>query len=344
MQLAAYELYKTLAVHNDVTLIKWGGSNKLLPVVYVWLLIQALIAGLKKRPDVIYLQDGLMAPLGSILRLCLHRPTLITIHGKEATYGNPLYKVMVPPFVRRQDQLVTVSNDTKETVERAFPGTHPIVIFNGVSDGFYAPDRQGFIAEVASAAGLTIEQLRDHKLLYTNGRLVRRKGVLWFVNEVMPKLAAGSPVLYLVSGEGRDRQAIEAAIAERGLEGQVKLLGRVSDRLRQALYNVADIFLMPNVPVKNDMEGMGLVALEAASCGTTVVASDLEGIPDAIQNHKNGILVEPTNAEQYLDVIGRELKHPSLRPDAVRDYTLTHYSWRERAADYEAAMQALVRD
>ena len=346
METAAQDLYTTLAANkdNDVTLIKWDGSNKLLPVVYPWLLVQALVAGFKKKPDVIYLQDGLMAPLGSILKLFLRRPTLITIHGKEATYGNPVYKMIVPPFIKRQNQSVAVSNDTKETVEKAFPGMKPLLIFNGITDSYYAPgQRDAQLAMVAAAAGMTADELRTRRILLTNGRLVRRKGVLWFVDKVLPELVRTDPsVLYLVSGGGKDRELIEAAIADRGMQDFVKLLGRVPDEVRSALYNVADIFMMPNIPVANDMEGMGLVALEAASCGTMVIASDLEGIPDAIVNGKNGVLVQPGNVAEYVQTVHRELQQRSIAPEAVRHYTLTNYSWTERARQYEAAMQQLI--
>ncbi|MEJ0072837.1 MAG: glycosyltransferase [Candidatus Saccharibacteria bacterium] len=49
-----------------------------------------------------------------------------------------------------------------------------------------------------------------------------------------------------------------------------------------ALYNASDLFVMPNIPVANDIEGFGLVATEASSCGTPVIGSDLEGIKDAV--------------------------------------------------------------
>jgi glycosyltransferase involved in cell wall biosynthesis len=341
MENAAYELHAALAAGNDVTLVKWGGKNTVLPIVYPWLLLQALWHGIAHRPDVVYLQDGIMAPLGWILKVLLRRPTVMTIHGLEATYRNPLYRVMVTPFIRRQTRLVAVSNETKRKVEQGLPGAHPPVIFNGLRDSFYeAKDRAENLQLIAREAGIPLEQLQASKLLHTNGRLVRRKGVLWFVDTVMPQL--DTSVLYLVSGKGKDQEVIEAAIKEHGLEQRVKLLGRVSDELLQALYNTADIFVMPNIPVPGDMEGFGLVALEAASCGTTVVAAQLEGIQDAIIDGRNGLLVHPGDTAAYVEVIGRELQNRSLQSETVRAYTLAHYSWDETARQYVALMQLLI--
>ena len=344
MENAAFELYSALSASNEVQLVKWGGANKLLPIVYPWLLVQALLKSLRHRPDVIYLQDGLMGPLGLVLKTVLRRPTVMTIHGLEATYANPLYRAVVPPCIRRQTRLVAVSNETKLKVQQGLQGANPVVIFNGLRDSFYQPrSRSEQLAIIATETGIAPEQLQANKLLHTGGRLVRRKGVLWFIDNVMPELlASGQPIVYLVSGTGKDREVIEAAVREHGLENNVKLLGRVSDQLLQTLYNTADMFVMPNVPVPNDMEGFGLVALEAASCGTAVVASQLEGIQDAIINGQNGYLVQPGDVAGYATVISRELSGRTLSPEAVRAYTLGHYSWEETARQYVALMQQLV--
>lgn len=340
MENAAYELYTVLSATHDVTLVKWGGSTKLLPIVYFKLLFEALWHGLRNKPDVIYLQDGIMAPLGWIVKAILRRPTVMTIHGLEATYQNPVYKLIVTPFIRKQTRLVAVSNETKLKVEQGLPGSHPQVIFNGLRDNFYQPRGRGeSLAFIAQETGIPLEQLQQSKILNTTGRLVRRKGVLWFIDNVMPNL--GKDVLYLVSGKGKDQELIRTAIDQHGLGNQVKLLGRVSDELRIALYNTVDLFVMPNVPIPNDMEGFGLVAIEAASCGALVVASNLEGIPDAIINGQNGILVQPGDAQQYIEVINRELTERSLSPELVRHYTLTHYSWDETGRQYTELMKSL---
>jgi len=343
METAAYELYTAWATNpdNQITLVKWGGSNKMLPIIYPWLFVRALLAGLSKRPDVIYLQDGMMAPLGLLLRFGLRRPTLITIHGKEVTFNNPLYKTLVPPCIKRQNLLVAISNDTKRTLFRMFPKTPTVLIPNGVSDNYYAPGKRAKqYKEIAAAADMSVKELQKRQLILTVGRLERRKGVLWFIEQALPALVKANPsLLYLVSGDGRDREAIGTAIAKHSLQDSVKMLGRTSNTVKTALYNVADIFLMPNIPIMHDMEGFGLVALEAASCGTLVVAADLEGIPDAIKNGENGVLVEAGNGAALVRTLQRELQKRSVTPEAVRSYTLEHYAWTKRAREYEQAMQ-----
>lgn len=344
MENAAYELYTALAATQEVRLIKWGGSNKLLPVVYPLLTIRALWASLTYRPDVIYLQDGLMAPMGRFLKFVSRCPTVMTIHGLEVTKDGGLYRKLIFPSMRRQTQLVAISEETKRAVDSALPGKEAVIIHNGLRDAFYsAKPRKDKLAVIAQETDIDMPTLVQSRILYTNGRLIKRKGVEWFVSSVMPELARDStrPILYLVSSTGTDQAVIEAAIQAHGLQAQVKLLGRISDELRDVLYNVADIFIMPNIPVPNDMEGFGLVALEAASCGTTVVASDLEGISDAIHDHKNGLLIQPLDVATYCKVITETLSKPLLDSAAVRQYTLSHYSWDTTAAAYVATMRAV---
>ena len=348
METAAYELYNALRDGNsEVDLVAWGGSNKWLPVVYFWLFGRALVSVLTFRPDVIFLQDGVMAPLGWALKFLTRRPTLIVIHGLEVTHKNALYRLLVFPFMERQTAFAAVSEGTKQAAIASLGrvGSERVeVIHNGLSDVFYSTrPRDEQLRIVAQEADLPLQRLDRSRILVTAGRLVKRKGVSWVVDNVMPRIVVDDPgILYLVAGSGPERTEIELAIDRHGLTDNVKLLGRVSDECLKALYNVADVFLMPNVRVPNDIEGFGLVAVEAASCGALVVASDLEGISDAVVNGKNGYLVPAEDASAYTTVITRELAARTQLPDSVRRYTLDHYSWAETAAAYRSLIGSLL--
>lgn len=348
METAAYELYSALQEGNgQVDLVAWGGSNKWLPVVYFWLFGRALVGVLRFRPDVILLQDGVMAPLGWALKLLTRRPTLIVIHGLEVTHQNAVYRLLVFPFIARQTAFAAVSEGTKQAAIAALGrvGSARVeVIPNGLSDVFYSTKpRDEQLRIVAQEADLALDRLRQSHLLVTAGRLIKRKGVSWFVGNVMPRLVADDPsILYLVAGTGPQRAEIESAIDRHGLTDNVRLLGRVSDECLTALYNAADVFLMPNVRVPNDIEGFGLVAIEAASCGALVVASDLEGISDAVVDGKNGYLVPVADASAYTAIVTRELAGRTLSPDTVRRYTLDHYSWAETAAAYRSLARRIA--
>lgn len=344
METAAHELYSALSKDNKVKLIKWGGSNRWLIFVYPILLIRSLISAVAGRPDVIYLQDGVMAPLGWILKKILRLPSVITIHGLEITYQNKLYVWLIRSFVGKQTAIVSVSKATKAQIENIFERVKVKVINNGLKDTFFlttsrASERTG----LAKACGLDPSVLKNAKILHTNGRLVRRKGVYWFVENVLPDLIERDKnIIYLVSGSGEDKSKIIQAAKKYKVESHVKLLGRIPQNVLKNLYNSADIFVMPNIPIKDDIEGFGLVALEAASCGTTVIASNIEGIQDAIIDGKNGFLIPAGSKEAYIDKIYKELKGPSLKSTDIRNFTLNKFNWRTVATEYETLMKEII--
>ena len=157
------------------------------------------------------------------------------------------------------------------------------------------------------------------RILLTVGRLVPRKGVKWFVEHVMAKLPEN--VVYAIAGTGPDEQAIRDSIRAIGSAGtRVRLLGRVDDETRTALYTGADIFVMPNLPVGGDMEGFGLVALEAATAGALVVASDLEGIRDAVLEDETGVLCPSGDAECFVARITTLLGDDAERARLAQQY------------------------
>ena len=94
---------------------------------------------------------------------------------------------------------------------------------------------------------------------------------------------------------------------------------------------------MPNIPVNGDMEGFGIVLLEAASCGTSIVASNIEGIKDAIKDGKNGFLIEVYNVGRFVKIINRLLDNNEKKEKngtIIREFTLQNYEWKKIAEKY----------
>jgi glycosyltransferase involved in cell wall biosynthesis len=91
------------------------------------------------------------------------------------------------------------------------------------------------------------------------------------------------------------------------------------------------------------MEGFGLVALEAASCGTPVFASGIEGLLDAVTDTRTGYLLPAQDARQYVQILTRELKNPSLARSKVRQYVLENFSWEKSAQGYLKIFEKATR-
>ena len=166
------------------------------------------------------------------------------------------------------------------------------------------------------------------RLLVTVGRLVRRKGVAWFVEHVMPAL--DNTFQYLIVGDGPDRAVIKELIREKRLSRRTFLAGRLKDHQRDLVLKAADIFIMPNIPVAGDIEGFGIVVLEAGRAGLPVIASDMEGMRDAVIQGQTGFLVEAGNPEAFI----QKINSVELEPQVISRIVAEKFDWTKVAEYY----------
>ncbi|HUY85127.1 MAG TPA: glycosyltransferase family 4 protein [Candidatus Dormibacteraeota bacterium] len=336
MQLFAYDLSRALAAKVNVRLVKWGGSNRALPIVLPYLFLSAAWQLLKGGIEVIHVQDGLLAPMAYLLSRLSSKPYAVVLHGLDVTYGNRLYRASVLPAIRRADTVFCISQAAaSEATRRGVQESKVNVIPLAVQD---RP------AEAGNKASLELPA--NGPALITVGRLVKRKGVAWFIGNALPDLIKKYPsLIYMVVGEGGERSAIETAVAKTGLDQNVRLLGRVDDELLESAYARADIFVMPNITVPGDMEGFGLVLLEASARGLPVVASDMEGIKDAVSDGKNGVLVPSGDTAAFKREIRRFLDDPGVAKKfgaQSRSFTLATYRWDKLADRYIEQYKRLI--
>lgn len=344
MEKVAYELHRYLSERSNVTLIKWGGSNKWLPLVLPFFLLKVIWFLLTKKIQVIYLQDGLLAPLGLILKI-FKKKIAITIHGKDIAYKNTFYQFLIPRCLKRLDKIICVSTALKlECLKRGIPKEKVIIIKNGISDEFYInEDKRSLLKKLNFSF-----KIKDKIILLSVGRLVEKKGFHWFVEKVVPKiLEKTNSFVYLIVGDGRLRKDIEKSIIRNDLKDFVFMLGKVDDEAVKLIYNISDIFVMPNIRAYGDFEGFGVVALEAASCELPVVASSLEGVKDAVQNSENGFLIKPNYINGFVSKIIELSKSERERKEfgkKARKFTLENYGWEKIADKYLEAFEKIISE
>jgi glycosyltransferase involved in cell wall biosynthesis len=342
MERFAFDLSNALDDEVNLTRITWGGSNKWLPLVLPVFFFRACWVLMTKKIDVIHMQDAVQAPVGWLLHIIFRKPYIIVAHGLDITFEKGFYQKIILPFVRRADKVISISSATKDEADkRGVDEKKSVVVTLGTHDdyGVIQSDR----ALLGEHLGM---DLSKKKLLLTTGRLVKRKGVAWFIENVMPQLVKNDKnILYLVAGKGGQQEAIETAIAQNSMNDHVKLLGRVSDEDRTLLYTSCDVFVMPNIIVSGDMEGFGIVVHEAATAGLPVIASALEGILDALKDDENGILVETRDSKAFVKEIEKLLSNDKRRQEfglKAREYTLKTYSWKNIASQYVKVYKSLV--
>lgn len=331
-----YEIGKALAsiTRTDIIANTWG--KWLLPVFLPYALTRALVS--IRNYDAVLLGDGVLGILGYLLKVFSRIPVACIVHGLDLTYPNWLYqKLWIHVFLPRLDRLIAVGNATiHQGTLRGLPESKFIFIPNGVADTSVRHpctrhDLENFLRRKI-----------DGHVILTLGRLVRRKGVAWFIGNVVNRL--DSDITYIIAGEGREQPAILAAIRANSLQDRVLYVGGVSDREKELLFCTADIFVQPNIKVAGDMEGFGLVVLEAAMHGLVVIASDIEGLKDAIHDGQNGYLVAAGDAGAYRRKIQEVLKNPEGKEAFgrhARDYVRKNHAWPLIAGKYLDVMSRM---
>ncbi len=277
MQKLSYQLIQAVSQQTETRVVAWGGSQVFLPVFLPYALLRAiLILATRRDVTLIHLGDPVLAPLGVVLKRLFRLPVVVTVHGLDVTFPHPLYQRLIIPCLYRLDRLICISAAAREACrQHGIPPERCTVIPLGIDEtAFHSPPPEEARCRLEARAGYP---LGERVLLLTVGRLVKRKGVAWFVASVLSPLVAARPdILYLVVGDGPQRGAIEAAARAQGLEGHVTLLGQVDEATLRAAYTAAHVFVMPNLPVPGDMEGFGLVALEACAAGGCAVAAEAD--------------------------------------------------------------------
>jgi glycosyltransferase involved in cell wall biosynthesis len=327
----SYNLIKEFEQHHIVRKIVLSRSI----VHLLWFLPYCLVAGAvaawRHSIGHIHLCDGLLSPVGIILKLITRSHISVSIHGLDITYHNVFYQLLVPRCTARLDKTICVSHATRiECQRRGVPDKKSVVIPNGIRpDELYLDlPKAALQRQLEPIIGKTC---RDKKILVTVGRLVKRKGVAWFLDSVLPRL--DPDYLYIIAGDGPELASIRERIMKHEWEQRVFALGRVTGDVRKTLYNSADIFVMPNITVADDMEGFGIVIVEAGSCGLPVVASNLQGIRDAVIEGQTGYLVDEGDADGFLNrILTMDLK----RQD-IRNCVNTRFDWAKIYFAYHEA-------
>ncbi|HEX2187563.1 MAG TPA: glycosyltransferase family 4 protein [Longimicrobiaceae bacterium] len=267
--------------------------------------------------------------------------------GRDVTLPVAPYQWLVPRVLRSLDFVLPISRATaRECLARGAAPSRTHVVPCGVDTAAFGPpaDRAAARAELLRAVGAE-DAAPGALLLASVGRHQERKGFQWFASEVMPRLP--QDVVYLLGGDGPATPGIRAEVERLGPERRVRLLGRLTEETLAMLYRGADQFVMPNVPVPGDIEGFGVVMLEAGLCGLPTLAADLEGIRDVVSEGENGHLLPARDADAFAAAVLRyhadrgALERASAR--AAR-HVAANFGWPAVADEYLRILRTGTRD
>lgn len=291
--------------------------------------------------------SALVTPLVLILARIFRRRAVVLAHGLDVIHRNFFYQLLCVRGLKFCDRVIANSSytaalvESKDVVRKRLtvipPGVHP-EHFNIRTD------------IVATKRRWNIE---GKKVILFVGRLAKRKGVKDFIERSFVQILREIPqACFVIVGDNPSESLahredviteIKAAVARNRLESHVRLLGPQSDDQVIQLYQTCDLVVLPALDIKGDVEGFGIVAIEAAAAGKPVVATRVGGIPDAVDDGRSGILVDPDRYEELSRCINGLLLDDEKRlvtGEYARDRVKAHFSWATVITRYEAAMES----
>ena len=267
--------------------------------------------------------DGVAAVwLGQKLNL----PVVVTARGTDVNlipqYPRP--RQLLRQAIAGADAVVGVSSALRDVLlELGADPAKAVTLRNGVETETFRPlpDRDA----IRASLGLT------RKTLISVGYLIDRKGH----HRTIEAMKSLSEFELIIAGEGPDRAKLQAQIDQGGLADRVRLLGPRPHAELPALYNAADAMVLAS-----SREGWANVLLEAMACGTPVVASNIWGNPEVVQNRNAGVIYDPNTPEGIVAGVRDLFANPPAR-EATRAYA-EPFSWDETTAGQLALFRRVL--
>ena len=305
-----------------------------------WNSYQALRRRICRGPVIcgLWYPDGLLAQLAGV------KPRVILAHGFELMPTKPrwrreIWRWMLQCVCESADLVIANSEYTRKLVLEGAPAAKVLAIPLGVDDKRFSP---GDAQEAKRRFGVA-----NKVVLSTVSRLDGYKGH----DVVLRAIAAFSErtrrdVVYLIAGKGSHQGELERQVTKLGLTDQVRFLGFVPEDDLPDLYRASDLFLLCSRELagRQEVEGFGLVFLEAQACGTPVIGTRTGGIPDAVKEDEGGWLIEQDDAPALSRLLCRLVDDPTVFLEAgkrARSRMERQCTWEHYMRRFVAALESL---
>ncbi len=279
--------------------------------------VRALVEEL--QPDLVHALH--LTSYGFLAGLSRARPSIVSVWGTdvlEAPSISPLHRWVTRHALSRAGAVTATGMRLAEATLPHMPaGKAVTVIPYGVDLERFAPETR---APKAGEARVVVGAV---------ARLSPEKGFDHLLRAVAMLRDRGVDVDVVLAGDGPARERLQGLAEELGLGDRVEFTGEIAHEAVPAMLARFDIFAMPST-----WEGFGVGAIEASAMRVPVVASDVHGIPDVVDDGETGALVPPADPGALANAIGQLAGDAALRErmgNAGRAFVERHYDWRDNA-------------
>lgn len=296
----------------------------------------------KVRADIIHCGDLFPQGLACVvLKKALRIPYVAYCHGEEVTQID--YRRFQPRMrnlvYRSADAVIAANEFARSNLVRiGVPLQRIFKILPGV-------DIENFVPRAAREDLVRRYGLAGKVVLLSVSRLVERKGHAQ-VLKALARLRESVPDFhYLIVGDGPEWQRIEGLIRELGLEGRVSMAGKVAAEELTDFYNCCDLFVLANRDIEGDVEGFGMVFLEANACGKPVLGGRTGGTSEAVIEGATGLLVDPESLDEIAAALTRLLSSAELRGRLGNQglaRARADFAWHTRAEPLRAVSERVL--
>lgn len=274
--------------------------------------MEALWSAFHCRPAIVLAGSGLVAPIVWLAARLVGSPCVVYLHGLDIRVSHVVYQTCWLPFFRHFDRVIVNSRYTRQLALDAGVLPERITI---VHPGVTLPKIED--AEKQALAFRSRYHFNRHPMMLFVGRISERKGLACFAEHILPRIVlelpdailvviGGAPVDALQGGKN-ERSHVKNIVKKNGLERNVHFLGHCSDEELGWAYFAADVLVFPVQESESDIEGFGMVALEAAAHGLPTVAFAVGGVTDAVSDGCCGKLISPGANKDFAQAVIEQL-------------------------------------
>ncbi len=312
-------------------------AKLLFPVFLVSFFFKSM--GAVRWADIVHAHWTLAGVIGLSLARLFRKRSVLTVYGIEVFTGR--FRYFTKLCLRWADHVVCISSATQQQMEEQVAGDGPVassVIPFGVPEEFLVQGEHTF--NVRGHHGLP----EDSIVVLTVGRLIERKGVEYLIRAT-PRLEDPKTHV-IVAGGGADLGRLQGLAHELGVSERITFTDFVPGGSLPAYYAQCDVFAHPVVTDSTgDVEGLGIVILEAMAAGKPSVASGIGGIADVVVDGETGYLIPEKNEDAIVQRVSALVADRDLRRRmgvAARNRVEERFLAADRAADVMRVFEGLM--